>query len=104
MDICLLESGRKFKTDDEILNQLNLETFDLINSPDFQLTLKSLIDYLTNEFLNNLAGIMVQQIVSSIDAEKITISLPYAKLIPILDKSQFLFDTNSSILNVYNLH
>lgn len=96
----------KFKTDQEVLKQLNLETLDLINSGDFDFTLNSLIDCLKNEFLNNLTSIMVQQIVlSEQKSDKIRLSLPLAKLIPILDKCDFLFDStkSSSLLNVRKL-
>ncbi len=58
-------SPKKFKSDDEILFDLNLETYDILNSNDCQLCIKSLLNYFSSEILNNLTSSMVNQIIQN---------------------------------------
>lgn len=59
----MYNQNHKFRSDEQVLNQLNLETLDLLNSRDFTFALESLVNYLTNEYLNKLTSLMIQQIV-----------------------------------------
>ena len=56
-------SPKKFKSDDEILFDLNLETYDILNSDDCKMCINSLLSYFSNELLNNLTSSMVNQLV-----------------------------------------
>ena len=80
----------------ECLHNLNSETLELIGSGDFELTLKSMLDMLGDELLDNVATQLVEHQVSMQQqqqtqqqqgCESIAMSLPFAKLIPIVDAS-----------------
>jgi hypothetical protein len=78
--------------DDEILNNLNLETLDILNSNDFKMTLKSIIDSLSNELLEkSLTKAIVQRKTTLLlsnhqQQQMLDQSLPFAKLIPIFNQ------------------
>lgn len=90
----------KFKTDEETLNELNQETLEILNCSDFDLCLKSLVKFLLNELFNQLTSEMIKEIFSAEvnHTEKITISLPFAKLIPIMDRSQIIYEFDNEVL------
>lgn len=88
------------KSEEETLASLNMETYDIISSADCRKTLSSLIELLIGEYFNHLTSVMVQQIMSAdIDhSEKITISMPFAKMIPILNKLNMIESHHSNQL------
>lgn len=51
------------KTDEDILNEINMDTLDIVTSCDFNNVFDSLVDFLSNEFINKLTTLMVQQVV-----------------------------------------
>lgn len=51
------------KTDEDILNEINMDTLDIVTSCDFNNVFDSLVDLLSNEFINKLTTLMVQQVV-----------------------------------------
>jgi len=57
--------------------------------------------YFSNELLNNLNSSMVSQLVQTDmnKPEKIEVSLPFARLIPILERAHSIYETDASILN-----
>jgi peroxin-3 len=95
-----LSTINKFKSDEEVLNEMNQETCEILKSSDFNLCLKSLVKFLLNELFNQLTSEMIKEIFSSEvnHNEKITISLPFAKLIPILDRSQVIYEYDNEVL------
>ena len=99
MDISVVTSPARLEND-KILNDLNLETLDILTSKDFQITIDSLIESLSNEFMSLLTSIVFQEIiqVEKETSEIIEISVPFAKLIPIFDQAQQVFQTNNSSL------
>lgn len=95
--IVLLNDNRRIRSDEEVLKILNLETYDIMTSDDFQLCLDSLVKLMSDQFLDNLASSLVNQLISSnneITEKSISIKLPFARLIPILNKSNLIFETN----------
>lgn len=80
--------------EDNILSDLNNETLDLILSEDFKQTFKSLFDEMKNDLLNKISSLMLDQILEKESGNKITISLPFARIIPILNQIQLPFNKN----------
>ncbi len=74
-----------------------METYDLLKSDDFYICVKSLVVLLTDEYLNTLTSQIVQQLVSEDlrSGMSITVSMPLAKLVPILNISNSVFERNS---------
>ncbi len=97
------------KSDEESLLGLNLETYDLLTSADFYACVKSLVGLFTDEYLDTLSIQIVQQLVSAdlSSEQSIAVSMPLAKLVPILNISNSIFERNSmknKLLNDVNLN
>lgn len=92
--------NRIFKSDDEILFNLNLETYDILNCKDFYQCFKSLVNYFSNELLNSLTSSIITQLMQNEmnGTEKIEASLPYAKLIPVFDKYYLTYNQPNSVV------
>lgn len=108
-----------------------MDTLDIVTSCDFNNVFDSLVDLLSNEFINKLTTLMVQQVVRqerlvlfqirfqiqfislyelifyliSSRSDNFTIALPLAKLIPLMDKSHQLIQSDhhirSSVSDIY---
>lgn len=94
--------NKKMRSDDDVLFSLNLETYDLLTSTDFKKCMQSLTKTLSNEFLNTLTSQLVQHLVDPSNlknnSEKdisIPVSMPFAKLVPILNKTNSVFELDS---------
>lgn len=97
-NLMVWNDNKQIKSDEEVLLGLNLETYDILASSDFQLTLNSLLQIFTNEYLNTLTSQIVQQLVSTEASQSGTMlnqSMPFARLIPILNTSSSVFEMNS---------
>ncbi|CAF1079185.1 unnamed protein product [Brachionus calyciflorus] len=94
-EIILAEKKNSENNDEGILlDNLNNETFDLVQSDDFIQTFCSIFDSYKNEFLNNLSSLILKQKIDKNESEKISLSLPLAKLIPILNQMKLTCDFN----------
>lgn len=94
----LLNDKRRIRSDEEVLKTLNLETYDIMTSSDFQFCLDSLVKLMSDQFLESLSSSLVQQLVcnnvSEIAEKPIFIKLPFARVIPIMNKSNLILETN----------
>lgn len=96
--LMLWNENKQIRSDEEVLLSLNLETYDILTSQDFRTVLSSLVDMFANEYLNTLSAQIVQQLVSTEAAPKATMlsqSMAFARLIPILNTSNSIFEMNS---------
>lgn len=101
-EYCLVDSSNPIidQFEENLLTDLNNETLDLILCEDFKQTFRSIFDAVKNDLLNNLSSLMLAQILQKETTEKIAISLPFAKLIPILNQIKLPFNKNLIIDNV----
>lgn len=107
--LMLWNDNIQIKSDEETLLGLNLETYDLLTSADFEECVKSLVNLFTNEYLDALTGQLVQKLVPT-DLESkqsISLTMPFAKLIPVLNVTNSIFEQNgikNRMLNDENLN
>ncbi|RNA13902.1 peroxisomal biogenesis factor 3 [Brachionus plicatilis] len=101
-EYCLVDASNPMvdHVEENILSDLNNETLDLILCEDFKQTFRTIFDDLKNDLLNNLSSLMLTQILKRESPEKISISLPFAKLIPILNQIKLPLNKNIIIDNI----
>lgn len=58
-----LTMAQSMKTDDQVLDEINVDTLDILGLADFDCVFDSLVDSQANEFVNLLTTFVVQQVV-----------------------------------------